>query len=135
MPSNELAYVQRMTKETRILYNAECPVCSFEIDRYAAYSDKRNLPLRFDDLNSAALGDWDISADQAARRLHVLHEGKLTSGLDAFIVLWQQMPRTKGLAWLASLPVIRPVASAVYDHILAPIIYRWHLRRQAKAQV
>ena len=73
--------------------------------------------------------------DQAARRLHVLHEGKLTSGLDAFIVLWQQMPRTKGLAWLASLPVIRPVASAVYDHILAPIIYQWHLRRQAKAQV
>jgi len=44
-----------MQEETKILYNADCPVCRFEINHYASYSADRGLALRFDDLNSCDL--------------------------------------------------------------------------------
>ncbi|HMO09597.1 MAG TPA: DUF393 domain-containing protein [Paracoccaceae bacterium] len=114
---------------TAVLFNANCPVCSFEIGHYARYCREAGLPIRFDDLNTDARARWGIDADTAARRLYVLHEGKLASGVPAFLVLWQQMPRYRWLARIAGLPGVRQVASALYDFVLAPAIYRWHLRR------
>jgi predicted DCC family thiol-disulfide oxidoreductase YuxK len=124
-----------MIQDTEVLYNAQCPVCSFEIDHYRAYADKRALPLRFDDLNGCDLARWGLSADQAARRLYVRQGDQLLSGIPAFIVLWREMPRYRVLAKMASLPGIHRVSCIIYDHALAPLIYRWHLRRQAKAGI
>ena len=115
--------------KTCVLYNANCPVCSFEIGYYAKYADNNGLPIRFDDLNSDARGQWGLDADTAARRLYVLHEGELTSGIPAFLVLWAQMPRYRWLARVVSMPGIRQMASVAYDHVLAPAIYQWHLSR------
>lgn len=117
---------------TSVLYNANCPVCNFEIKHYVQYAHRNSLPIRFDDLNSDALGHWGLDADTAARRLYVLHEGRLTSGIPAFLALWAQMPRYRWLAQTVGLPGIRHIASVVYDYILAPLIYRWHLRRLRK---
>jgi predicted DCC family thiol-disulfide oxidoreductase YuxK len=114
---------------TAVLFNANCPVCNFEIGHYARYCRETGLPIRFDDLNSEARAAWGIDADTAARRLHVLHEGRLTSGIPAFLVLWAQMPRYRWLARVVGLPGIRQIASVAYDVVLAPVIYRWHLRR------
>lgn len=116
-----------------VLYNADCPVCSFEIGHYARYAGDKGLPIRFDDLNTAALDTWGIDADTAARRLLVLHQGVLTSGVPAFLLLWAQMPRYRWLARVVGLPGVRQVATLTYDHVLAPVIYRWHLRRQRRA--
>lgn len=117
--------------KTAVLFNADCPVCNFEIQHYARYADATGLPIRFDDLNTSAREQWGLDADTAARRLYVLQDGKLTSGIPAFLVLWAEMPRYRWLARVVGLPGIRHIASAVYDHILAPVIYRWHLRRLA----
>ncbi len=117
---------------TAVLYNADCPVCNFEIRHYAQYAHRTGLPIRFDDLNSAARRMWGLDADTAARRLYVLHDGVLTSGIPAFLVLWAQMPKYRWLARVVGLPGIRQIASVVYDHVLAPAIYRWHLRRQRR---
>lgn len=114
---------------TCVLYNAECPVCNFEISHYAEYTAQESLPIRFDDLNSAARERWGLDADTAARRLYVLHHGELTSGIPAFLVLWSQMPKYRWLARWVGKPGIKQVASAGYDYVLAPIIYRWHRRR------
>ena len=118
--------------KTSVLYNASCPVCNFEIQHYARYALDNGLPIRFDDLNSDSRLHWGLDADTAARRLYVLHDGVLTSGIPAFLVLWRQMPRYRGLARVIGLPGVRQVASAVYDLVLAPLIYRWHLHRLAK---
>ena len=118
--------------KTSVLYNASCPVCNFEIRHYAQYAHRNGLPIRFDDLNSDARGQWGLDADTAARRLYVLHDGRLTSGIPAFLVLWAQMPRYRWLARIVGLPGVKQIASVVYDHILAPVIYRWHLRRLRK---
>lgn len=123
------------TPRTSVLYNADCPICNFEIGHYARYADKTGLPIRFDDLNTEARAKWGIDADTAARKLYVLHDANLTSGIPAFLVLWAQMPRYRWLARVVGLPGIRQVASVTYDHVLAPLIYRWHLRRQARRRV
>lgn len=115
--------------ETSVLFNANCPVCSFEIGHYARYCRDTGLPIRFDDLNSDARARWGIDADTAARRLHMLHQGQLISGIPAFLVLWARMPRYRWLARIVGLPGVRHVASALYDLVLAPAIYRLHLRR------
>ncbi|WP_147127363.1 thiol-disulfide oxidoreductase DCC family protein [Shimia ponticola] len=122
-----------MTNETKVLFNDECPVCSWEINHYADYARKNGLPIRFDDLNTDARDAWGIDADTAARRLYVLHDGELLSGIPAFIELWRQMPRYKWLARVVALPGLKQLASLAYDYVLAPVIYRWHLRRKARA--
>ena len=121
------------TPKTAVLYNAECPVCNFEISHYADYAAKSGLPIRFDDLNSDARNTWNLTEDEAARRLYVLHDGKLTSGIPAFLVLWRQMPRYRWLARVVGMPGLRQIASVVYDYALAPAIYRWHLFRKRSA--
>jgi predicted DCC family thiol-disulfide oxidoreductase YuxK len=118
--------------KTSVLYNANCPVCNFEIKHYAEYAGEHSLPIRFDDLNTDARDQWGLDADTAARRLYVLHDGTLTSGIPAFLVLWAQMPRYQRLAGFVSVPGIKQTACVVYDFILAPVIYRWHLRRLRK---
>ncbi len=118
--------------ETRVLYNAECPVCNFEISHYRDYSQNADLPIAFDDLNSAQLARWGLTQDTAARRLYVQKGGELISGIPAFIVLWQDMPKYRWLARLVSLPVVHFLANLAYDYALAPIIYRWHLLRKAR---
>ena len=118
--------------KTTVLYNASCPVCNFEIQHYARYADRTGLPIRFDDLNSDARVHWGLDADAAAKRLYVLHEGKLFSGIPAFLVLWAQMPRYRWLAWTFGLPGIFQTACWIYDFVLTPVIYRLHLRRMRK---
>jgi len=118
--------------KTAVLYNADCPVCNFEIQHYAQYSGDNELPIQFDDLNSDARLQWGLDADTAARRLYVLHDGALTSGIPAFLVLWAQMPKYRWLGKVVGLPVVKQFASALYDYVLAPAIYRWHLRRLRK---
>jgi predicted DCC family thiol-disulfide oxidoreductase YuxK len=121
------------TSETRVLYNNQCPVCSFEINHYAEYARQNRLPIRFDDLNGPDRAEWGIDEDTAARRLYVLRNGQLYDGIPAFIELWREMPRYRWLAKVVGLPGVRHIASFGYDHVLAPLIYRWHLRRRARA--
>ena len=121
-----------ITPKTSVLYNATCPVCNFEIQHYARYAVANDLPIRFDDLNSDARGQWMLDADTAARRLYVLHEGTPTSGIPAFLMLWAQMPRYRWLERIVGLPGIRQIACAAYDFVLAPAIYRLHLLRLPK---
>lgn len=122
-----------MSDDTRVLYNADCPVCNFEISHYAQYSARNDLTIRFEDLNAAEMADWGLSRDAAARRLYVLKDGQMTSGIPAFIVLWQDMPRYRWLARMVSVPGIHWVSARLYDHVMAPLIYRWHLLRKARA--
>lgn len=125
-------YLLTMSKETKVLYNAECPICNFEIQHYARYSDRRDLPIRFDDLNTDIRETWGIDEDAAARRLYVEKDGNLYAGIPAFIVLWKEMPRYKWAAWLASLPLVKQVAILGYDYVLAPAVYHWHLYRRRR---
>lgn len=124
-----------MSEKTTVIYNAECPVCSWEIDHYRAYAVDAAPEIEFRDLNDGkAPALAGLTADEAARRLYVLKDGERLSGMPAFIALWREMPRYRLLAKIFSLPGLHWLASALYDHALAPLIYRWHRRRRARAE-
>lgn len=127
---------QETAKRTEVLYNAACPVCSYEIDHYAKISKRHGLPIAFTDLNDIdGLRRWGLTADAAARRLHVLSDGEMLAGIPAFIALWREMPRYQWLAKLVSLPGVFHLAVLVYDRVLVPLLYRWHVRRQATCPI
>lgn len=115
---------------TEVLYNAACPVCRKEIDHYAHISARDALPIGYDDLNDATLlARWGLDAEDAAKRLHVRKDGHLLSGIPAFIVLWEDIPQYRWLARVVRTPGINQLATWTYDLVLAPLLYRWHLRR------
>lgn len=118
--------------EIAVLYNAQCPVCQVEVGHYARYVGEAGLPIQFDDLNTDALHRWGIDADTAARSLYVQRDGVIVSGVPAFLLLWAQMPRYRLLARIVGLPGIRQIASAAYDHVFAPALYRRHRRRMGR---
>ncbi len=122
-----------MTQETQVLFNGACPVCSREINHYRKLSRKQALAIRYDSLEEAAhLSDWGLSAESAAKRLHVRKDGKIYAGVPAFVALWQEIPQMRWLARAVSLPGVMGVTSVLYDHILAPALYRWHVWRLAR---
>ena len=91
--------------KTAVLYNASCPVCSYEINHYAQYSQNKALPIAFDDLNdSDKLAAWDIDPDTAARKLHVMKDGEVFAGIPAFIVSvagYATIPLAGATGWAA----------------------------------
>ena len=118
---------------TRILYNERCPICRAEIAHYRKRAAAAQAPLMFEDLNNADLGGWQLSADQAKRRLHAaLPDGHIISGIPAFAAIWAALPGMGWLARLVMLPVIRPLADLAYNRLAAPWLYRRQLRREAR---
>jgi predicted DCC family thiol-disulfide oxidoreductase YuxK len=118
--------------EVHILYNGACPVCRAEIHHYRKASDKAGAAMRFEDFNTVDLETWRMTEDQAARRLHArLPDGRIVSGVEAFALIWERLPRSRWLARLVRLPLINPVAEMAYNRIAAPVLYRRHNRRMA----
>ncbi len=118
--------------ETQIIYNADCPICAHEIGAYRSHAAAAGLPLRFEGLDSPALARHGLTADEAARRLHVVKDGRLLAGIPAFLALWEAMPRFRWLARAVRLPGIRQAAGLVYEGVLAPWLYALHRRRIAR---
>ena len=118
--------------KTDILFNDECPICSFEIKHYDKAAQKAGLPLQFDGVSRSAK-DWGIDPETAAKRIHIRHDGELIDGMPAFIIIWSQIPQYQLLARLLSRPVIRPLTVKLYDYVAAPLLYAMHKRRQRRA--
>jgi predicted DCC family thiol-disulfide oxidoreductase YuxK len=121
-----------MSKETKVIYNASCSVCSYEINAYQRYAQEHDLPVGFDDLNQTDLSQFGLTRDQAARRLYVIHNDQMIGGIPAFIALWSEMPRYRWLARVVSVPGIRHFSAFMYDYVLAPLVYAAHRRRDTK---
>ncbi|MGY6536865.1 MAG: thiol-disulfide oxidoreductase DCC family protein [Pararhodobacter sp.] len=107
-----------------ILYNGACPICSREIAHYRRLADRRGVPVHFQDLNRIDLSSWQLTPDQARRRLHALDGGTRLHGLAAFRALWAHLPGWRWLALVSGLPVINPLIGFLYDRIAAPLLYR-----------
>jgi predicted DCC family thiol-disulfide oxidoreductase YuxK len=118
---------------TRILYNDRCPICRAEIAHYRARAATAGAALVFEDLNTADLGGWHLTPDQAKRRMHAaLPDGRIVSGIPAFAAIWAALP---GMGWLARVvmaPGVRPVADLLYNRVAAPWLYRRQQRREAR---
>ena len=117
---------------TRVLFNEDCPICNAEICHYRSYAEQKGIELYFDKLGETDLSLYGVNKDQGAKRLHVISDGQVIDGLPAFQKLWAEMPRYKILAIVTNFPIVREIAALVYDRILAPLLYRSHLKRVQK---
>ena len=126
-----MAYFPAMTQ--KILFNASCPICSWEISGYARYAQTHEMPLVFEDIAMADLAAVGLTPEMAARRLHMIVDGELISGMDAQRALWRAIPHMRWVAVLTGLPGIKQLANLTYDHIAAPLLYGLHKRRQRRA--
>ncbi|MEQ8710381.1 MAG: DUF393 domain-containing protein [Rhodospirillales bacterium] len=109
-------------------YNGSCPVCRAEISHYRR---KRADGLDWRDISqdAEALQALGVSLETAKRRLHVrLRDGQVVSGVDAFLVIWQEMPGFRWLPPVIGNRLVKPVAVFLYDRLLAPLLYSWNRR-------
>ena len=103
-----------------VFYDGKCGLCRREIEHY-----KRIAPhgiFEWVDITVApeafiALG-YEVA--DGLKELHVRDgSGVVHSGVDGFIVIWQQLARWRVLAVFVGLPIIRPVAQRLYGAFAA----------------
>jgi predicted DCC family thiol-disulfide oxidoreductase YuxK len=108
-----------------VYYNGACPVCGPEIERFRRAAHHADAPFAWHDLaaHPEALAAHRVTAADARRRLHVIDgQGRLHIGIDAFILIWSQLPGYRRLAPLVRLPLVHAIAAAAYNHVLAPAL-------------
>jgi predicted DCC family thiol-disulfide oxidoreductase YuxK len=123
---------QREDAAVAVLYNADCPICRFEVDHHKKKAAEQGLDVAFEDLNTDARQDWGVDEDTAARRLHVRTAQGVVTGWEANLAMWRAMPRWRWVARLASLPGVTHLLGFLYERVFAPLVYRLHLRRKAR---
>jgi predicted DCC family thiol-disulfide oxidoreductase YuxK len=131
----ESSSTQLRDDSLRVLYNGSCPICSKEIGHYQRYSEGEGLPIAYDDLMTEAREGWTIDEASAAKALRVRRGDQVLVGVDAFLTLWEALPRYRLLARLVRLPVVFTLARWVYDGVLAPALFTLHSVRRNKLQV
>ena len=96
-------------------FNESCNICRTEINHYK----RINSSIDWIDVisNKNALKDMKLSPDELIRRLHVVKDDKLHKGLDAFLIVWDEIPRYKILSKFARLPIIYHLGLLIYEFI------------------
>jgi predicted DCC family thiol-disulfide oxidoreductase YuxK len=129
------------TPEITVCYNGACPVCRAEMERYQrianATAGGRALPLGWNDINTATelFRRHNIDFDTAMRRLHAVDaEGRLIRGIDVFVAIWRRLPGYRLAAAIVGSPLVRPLAWALYEGVVAPLVFRYSRRRWRRAQ-
>lgn len=113
---------------TAMYYNGECPVCSAEMNHYAALCASSQKSLQFIDAmrRPEDFAPWRLRREHFERRVYLKDSnGRILSGLPALVELWSRLPQYRWLARVMELPVVKPVSNAIYDHALAPGLAAW----------
>ena len=99
-----------------VYYDGKCGLCRREIEYYKRVAPPGGF-LWHDIANDpTSLADLDISQADALRRLHARDAaGTVYVGVAAFIVIWQGLNYWKYLALIFKLPLLKTIASVVYD--------------------
>ncbi len=100
----------------KVLFNDSCPICSKEINHYKKLKPKN---IHWLDIN-----DLDVSQKlsgkthkELLRRLHVIHNNRVYSGVKAFIIMWRELPRYRIISKIVALPIIYHISVLIYEVI------------------
>lgn len=110
-------------------YNSACPICKAGIESQRQHLEQCGIDdIEWIDVhtNPTAASEVGSSLEQIRERLHLKDSnGVLSTGIDAFIHLWQQSPNQRWLAKILQIPVIKLLAQASYN-CFAKLLYRWN---------
>ena len=105
----------------KVYYNKSCGICRAEINLYK----KQNIEeIDWIDITNNVAAEKATLKDNKAllRRLHVIMDGKIFDGAEAFLLVWKKIPKYKFLYSFFRLPIIFQVFSLVYE-IVAFFLY------------
>ncbi|WP_306133209.1 thiol-disulfide oxidoreductase DCC family protein [Roseivivax marinus] len=119
-----------MSDDLTVIYNDTCPICAREIRGYKRMTRAQDLDIAYRGLSEGELDRFGLTRRDAARRFHVMKDGEVHDGVAAFALVWERIPRLRWLARAVRLPVVRPVAEVLYDHVAAPALFALHRRRE-----
>lgn len=101
-------------------FNESCSICRAEINHYKKINSSINWIDVIKDKNASK--DTNLNSKDLIRRLHVIKNDKLYKGLDAFLIIWDEIPRYKFLSKLTKLPLIYHLGWLIYE-IFALFLY------------
>ena len=113
-----------------VYYDASCPKCVKDRENYENMAGETGRDVCWVDITGRddELHELGIDPRKALTELHVKDQhGHILSEIDAYILLMQRVPRLRIIAWLISLPVIRPVIAFLYHRM---VMHR--LRREGR---
>ena len=106
----------------KVLFNDSCSVCSKEIAHYKSLKNN----IKWIDIN-----DLEISMRlsgkshrELIRRLHVIKDDEIYSGVKAFIIMWRNIPKYRWIGNFVALPVIYHFGVIFYEIIAFFLFYK-----------
>ncbi len=98
----------------KVYFNNSCKICKAEID---LYKKEKIDGIKWVDITNNNLAEKETSKNskELLRRLHVIEDEKVIGGAEAFLILWQKMPKYRFLYKFFKLPIIFHLFSFVYE--------------------
>ena len=105
----------------KVYFNGSCNICNAEISHYK----KKTCDINYVDISK----DRDehihhLSKKDLFRRIHVYHQGRLISGSESFLILWDTMPRWKYLSSFLQLPIFKQLWKIAYETMALLLYYK-----------
>ena len=114
-----------------VFYDGKCGLCRREIEHYKLISPEGVFEWMDITIDPAIMQKLNISYADGLKLLHAQDsQGKLHVGVDAFVLIWRQIPRWRILAKIVSFPIVWPVANVAYRRFAA-----WRFNRLAHCQI
>ena len=105
----------------KVFFNNSCNICRAEIN---LYKKERIEGIDWVDIthNKKAQEETKKEDKSLLRRLHVKKDGKVYEGAEAFLLIWNKIPKYRLLFKVLSLPIIFNIFSIFYE-IVAFFLY------------
>ena len=114
-----------------VFYDGKCGLCRREISHYMRIAPSGVFNWRDITVDASPLEQLGVSYADGLRLLHATDKnGDLHIGVDAFLLIWREIPRWRILAMIVALPPIRILANCVYKRFA-----NWRFKRLAHCKI
>jgi len=102
--------------KTKVYFNNSCGICRSEINIYKKHSDNN---IEWVDISTCKNleNETNKKIDDLYRRMHVMKDGKIISGAETFLIIWEKIPRYRFLSKIFKKSIIFPVFNIIYECI------------------
>lgn len=98
-----------------VFFDAKCNVCSKEISYYSKIDHEKKFKWINVNEGKNELKKYKIKFTDSLMYLHVIDKNKnIKVGVDAFIIIWQELKYWKFLAYLININFIKKITSFFY---------------------
>ena len=99
----------------KVFYDGKCSLCSNEINYYRRIAPSGIFDWQDITLLNSNFIKTGIKTSDALKMLHVIdNKNILHIGVDAFIVIWNNLSYWRIIARVVSMPIIRQIANITY---------------------